>query len=176
MKMNANKTNITSKTAAVPNITVPIGTVRELAPSEILAADSTDYLLGGALTMRNGRIDKYLFDEGYCQALKVPSNPAKDRFVFYYYDRDHHQGRHRAEDGILPLRPAVLRRQDGQRQADAQVQRQGAGQDARPEHLRLRREAVQPRHRTLGQDGSAVREVLQHITLCVLRGESCEIC
>ena len=51
--------------------------------------DSTDYLLGGTLTMKNGRIDKYLFDEGYCQASKVPSNPAKDKFVFYYYDRDH---------------------------------------------------------------------------------------
>ena len=74
---------------AVPNITVPIGSIRELAPSEILAADSTDYLLGGTLTMRNGRIDKYQFDEGYCQASRVPSNPAKDRFVFYYYDRDH---------------------------------------------------------------------------------------
>ena len=36
---------------AVPNITVPIGSTRELAPSEILAADSTDYLLGGTLTL-----------------------------------------------------------------------------------------------------------------------------
>ncbi len=71
------------------NITVPTGTARELAPSEILAADSTDYLLGGTLTMKNGRIERYLFDEGYCQASKVPSNPAKDKFVFYYYDRDH---------------------------------------------------------------------------------------
>ncbi len=42
------------------NITVPIGTARELAPSEILSADSADYLLGGSLTMRNGRIDKEL--------------------------------------------------------------------------------------------------------------------
>ena len=32
---------------AVPNISVPIGSFRELAPSEILSADSTDYLLGG---------------------------------------------------------------------------------------------------------------------------------
>ena len=55
---------------AVPNITVPIGTARELAPSEILSADSTDYLLGGMLTLRNGRIDKYQFDEGYCQAVR----------------------------------------------------------------------------------------------------------
>ena len=74
---------------AVPNITVPIGTARELAPSEILAADSTDYLLGGTLTMRNGRIDRYLFEEGYCQAVRSTFNPSQDGFTFYYYDRDH---------------------------------------------------------------------------------------
>ena len=33
---------------AVPNITVAIGSARELSPSEILSVDSTDYLLGGA--------------------------------------------------------------------------------------------------------------------------------
>ena len=71
------------------NITVPIGTVRELAPSEILAADSTDYLLGGSLTMRNGSIDKYQFDEGYCQAAKYAGNAGQDSFTFFYYDRDH---------------------------------------------------------------------------------------
>ena len=32
---------------AVPNISVAIGSTRELAPSEVLSADSTDYLLGG---------------------------------------------------------------------------------------------------------------------------------
>ena len=74
---------------AVPNITVPIGTARELAPSEILAADSTDYLLGGTLTMKNGRIDKYQFEEGYCQAVRSIFNPSQDGFTFYYYDRDH---------------------------------------------------------------------------------------
>ena len=31
---------------AVPNISVAIGSTRELLPSEILNADSTDYLLG----------------------------------------------------------------------------------------------------------------------------------
>ena len=35
-----------------------------LAPSEIQYADSTDYLLGGALTLKNGRIDKYQFGGG----------------------------------------------------------------------------------------------------------------
>ena len=74
---------------AVPNITVPIGGTRELSPSEILSADSTDYLLGGTLTMRNGRIDRYLFDEGYCQAAKYASIPVQDTFTFYYFDRDH---------------------------------------------------------------------------------------
>ena len=51
---------------AVPNISVPLGGSRELAPSEIQYADSTDYLLGGALTLKNGRIVKYQFGEGYC--------------------------------------------------------------------------------------------------------------
>ena len=50
---------------AVPNITVAIGSTRELMPSEILYTDSTDYLLGGALMLKNGKIDKFLFDEGY---------------------------------------------------------------------------------------------------------------
>ena len=72
---------------AVPNISVAIGSTRELIPSEILSADSTDYLLGGSLTMRNGRIDKYQFDEGYCQATRY--NNSQDNFTFYYYNRDH---------------------------------------------------------------------------------------
>jgi RHS repeat-associated protein len=74
---------------AVPNITVAIGSARELSPSEILSADSTDYLLGGSLTLRNGRIDKLQFDEGYCQATKYIRNFSQDNFTFYYYDRDH---------------------------------------------------------------------------------------
>ena len=65
-----------------------MGSSRELAPSEIQFADSTDYLLGGALTLKNGRIDKYQFDEGYCKAAKV-SNSSQDNFTFYYYNRDH---------------------------------------------------------------------------------------
>ena len=74
-----------STSKAVPNITVAIGSVRELAPSEILFSDSTDYLLGGALTLRNGRIDKYQFDEGYCQATQY--NATQDNFTFLYYAR-----------------------------------------------------------------------------------------
>ncbi len=71
----------------VPNITVAIGSARELMPSEILFTDSTDYLLGGALTLKNGRIDKYQFDEGYCQATQY--NATQDNFTFLYYDKDH---------------------------------------------------------------------------------------
>ena len=74
---------------AVPNITVPIGSVRELLPSEILSADSTDYLLGGSLTLRNGRVDKLQFEEGYCQASAYSGNPSQDDITFQYYDRDH---------------------------------------------------------------------------------------
>ena len=74
---------------AVPNITVPIGSIKELAPSEIQYKDSTDYLLGGALTLKNGCIDKYQFDEGYCQAEKYPYNTRQDNFTFCYYDKDH---------------------------------------------------------------------------------------
>ena len=68
---------------------IAIGSARELAPSEILSADSTDYLLGGSLTLRNGRIDKLQFEEGYCQAVEYSGNASQDNFTFHYYDRDH---------------------------------------------------------------------------------------
>lgn len=74
---------------AVPNISVAIGSTRELLPSEVLSADSVDYLLGGSLTLRNGRIDKLQFDEGYCQATAYSGNASQDNFAFHYYDRDH---------------------------------------------------------------------------------------
>ena len=44
-------------------------------------------LLGGSLTLKNGRIDKYQFEEGYCQAGRY--SDTEDVFAFYYYDRDH---------------------------------------------------------------------------------------
>ena len=37
--------------------------------------------------MRNGRIDKYLFEGGYAQATASGSN--NDSFAFYYYNQDH---------------------------------------------------------------------------------------
>ena len=82
------KLRVTYQTA-VPNISVPIGSTRELASYEIQYTDSTDYLLGGRLTLKNGRIDKYLFEEGYCQAESYVYNTSKDNFTFCYYDRDH---------------------------------------------------------------------------------------
>ena len=39
--------------------------------------------------MVNGRIDKYQFEEGYCQAEKSSSDNNKDIFTFCYYDQDH---------------------------------------------------------------------------------------
>ncbi|BCS84839.1 hypothetical protein prwr041_07320 [Prevotella herbatica] len=74
---------------AVPNIAVAIGDTKELAPSEIQCTDYNDYLLGGNLTLKNGHIDKYQFEEGYCQAEKNSSNASIDDFTFYYYDKDH---------------------------------------------------------------------------------------
>ena len=59
----------------------------ELTASQILQADSTDYMLGGSLTLKNGRIDKYLFDGGYAKA--TPSGSSSDSFAFYYYNQDH---------------------------------------------------------------------------------------
>ena len=80
--MNLNKTH-----KMVPNITVPIGSTRELSPSEILSTDSTDYLLGGSLIMVNGRVDKLLFEGGFARAFQT--SPTTDRFVFYYLNQDH---------------------------------------------------------------------------------------
>ena len=41
---------------------------------------STDYLFSGSLTLKNGRIDMYQFDEGYCQATQY--NATQDNFTF----------------------------------------------------------------------------------------------
>jgi RHS repeat-associated protein len=66
---------------------VPVGRTRELAFYEIQYADSLDYLLGGSLMLKNGRIDKSLFDGGYTHAIQTSATT--DRFVFYYYNKDH---------------------------------------------------------------------------------------
>jgi RHS repeat-associated protein len=73
---------------AVPNITRPLGVQPpELTAGQILHTDVTDYLLGGRVTMRGGRVDKVLFEGGYCQAMQVSSS--SDSFAFYYYNQDH---------------------------------------------------------------------------------------
>ncbi len=73
---------------AMPNITRTFGVLPpELTQSQIMYKDSTDYLLGGSLVMKNSRIDMCLFDGGYARAIETGS--ATDRFVFYYYNKDH---------------------------------------------------------------------------------------
>ena len=37
--------------------------------------------------LKNGKIDKFLFDEGYCQATQY--NATQDNFTFLYYDKDY---------------------------------------------------------------------------------------
>jgi len=39
--------------------------------------------------MVNGCIDKYQFEEGYCQAEKDSYYTSRDNFTFCYYDQDH---------------------------------------------------------------------------------------
>ena len=55
---------------AMPNINVPDGCTHELDASEIQATDSLDFLMEGNLILKNGRINKYLFEGGYCGIAK----------------------------------------------------------------------------------------------------------
>ena len=71
---------------AKANISRAIGQQVELKASDIQSTDSTDYLLGGSLVVRNGKIDKYLFDGGYAQAT---ASGTTDKFTFYYQNKDH---------------------------------------------------------------------------------------
>ena len=43
--------------------------------------------MGGNLTMKNGKVDKYLFGGGYAQASVASSTT--DNFAFYFYNQDH---------------------------------------------------------------------------------------
>ena len=73
---------------AVPNITRTWGVKPpELTLAQILLSDSVDYLLGGSMVMKNGRVDKYLFEGGYAQASVAGSTT--DSFAFFYYNKDH---------------------------------------------------------------------------------------
>ena len=72
---------------AMPNISVADGEVHELTAAETLAVDSVDYLLGGNLILKNGRIERYLFEGGYFEARAL--NLSSDDFLIYYYTKDH---------------------------------------------------------------------------------------
>ncbi len=73
---------------AVPNITRTWGVKPpELTLAQILLSDSVDYLLGGSMVMKNGRVDKYLFEGGYAQASVASATT--DNFAFFYYNKDH---------------------------------------------------------------------------------------
>ena len=73
---------------AKPNITRTFGVKpAELTQAQILYVDSTDYLLGGSLVVKNGRIDKCYFEGGFTRAFETSATT--DRFVFYYYNKDH---------------------------------------------------------------------------------------
>ena len=72
---------------AMPNISVADGDTHELTKAETQAVDSVDFLLRGNLVVKNGRIDKYLFWEGYCQA-QIPSITwTKPHFFFSLDDK-----------------------------------------------------------------------------------------
>ena len=73
---------------AKPNISRTWGIKpAELTSNQILQVDSTDYLMGGSLTMKNGKIDKYFFAGGYAQASVTSATT--DNFAFYFYNQDH---------------------------------------------------------------------------------------
>ena len=71
---------------AVKNITRSIGQHVELTAAQIQSTDSTDYLLGGSLVVKNGKIDRYLFDGGYAKAT---ASGTTDNFAFFYQNKDH---------------------------------------------------------------------------------------
>ena len=73
---------------AKPNITRNFGErPADLTPSQTLYKDSTDYLLGGSLVMKNGKTDRLLFEGGF--ALATSSSSTASTFSFRYYNQDH---------------------------------------------------------------------------------------
>ena len=73
---------------AVTNVTRTFGVQPEGYPqSRVMCAYQNDYLLGGSLVIKNGTIDKVLFDGGYAKATRL-SNTTYG-FTPYYYNRDH---------------------------------------------------------------------------------------
>lgn len=72
---------------AMPNINVPDGCTHELDASEIQTTDSLDFLMEGNLILKNGRINKYLFEGGYCEAYNQQLNISKPSH-FFLWDED----------------------------------------------------------------------------------------
>ena len=73
---------------AAPNVTVPFGAEPDaLTQGQVMYDGSTQYLLGGSLVVKDGLIDRYLFDGGYAKATSV--NPTTYTFEFFYYNKDH---------------------------------------------------------------------------------------
>lgn len=83
------KLRVVHYTAKKNIITRQFGTkpTSELTLAQTLQSDSTDYLLGGSLVLKNGKIDKFLFDGGYAQA--TATGTYTDSLAFYYYNKDH---------------------------------------------------------------------------------------
>ena len=71
---------------AMPNINVPDGCTHELDASEIQTTDSLDFLMEGNLILKNGRINKYLFEGGYCEAYNQDMCIAKPAPPFSLYE------------------------------------------------------------------------------------------
>ena len=70
---------------AVPNISVSIGSTHNLCNEEILFKDSTDYIMDGELILKNGKVDMYCFDGGFCS---LDNNNGRKQGL-YYYNKDH---------------------------------------------------------------------------------------
>ena len=69
---------------AMPNIHVADGDVHVLTSSETQSVETLDYLLGGTVMLKNGRIDKFLFEGGYAKAFQrysciVPPQPPSSK-------------------------------------------------------------------------------------------------
>lgn len=62
-----------SEYTGTPNIRIPL--------LEVKSGDMTDYI--GNFIFENGKLDKYLFDGGYC-SFDNNQNP-----TFHYYEKDH---------------------------------------------------------------------------------------
>lgn len=67
----------------MPNIKVEVGQVHPLTAGEILSSDSIDYMMGGKLITKNGRIDKHLFEGGYCRATGGQTHLARPPLILW---------------------------------------------------------------------------------------------